>query len=154
MKLAEALMLRADAQKRIDQLRERFARSARVQEGEQAPESIQELLDELTRALAQWTDMVKRINRTNAATSLETGKTLTDALAERDALSIERDILASLIEAATGQQRSRYPNMSPIKYFRTVNVAEIQKRMDDLSRRYRELDALIQAMNWNTDLFE
>src|SRR5262245_16919244 len=154
MKLAEALMLRADAQKRVYQLRERFGRSARVQEGEQAPENIQELLDELTRAVAQWMDMVKRINRTNAATQFEAGKTLTDALAERDSLSLERDTLAGLIEAAAGQQRNYYAAASQIKYFRTVNVAEVQKRMDDLSRRYRELDARIQALNWNTDLFE
>ena len=39
MKLAEALILRADMQKRIQQLRERLNRSARVQEGDTTPEN-------------------------------------------------------------------------------------------------------------------
>lgn len=44
MKLAEVLILRADCQKRIDQLRQRLLRSAKVQEGEQPPENPQQLL--------------------------------------------------------------------------------------------------------------
>ena len=38
MKLSEALVLRADIQKRIEQLRERLKTSALVQEGERPPE--------------------------------------------------------------------------------------------------------------------
>jgi len=37
MKLAEALVLRADVQKRIAQMRERLRQSGLVQEGEQPP---------------------------------------------------------------------------------------------------------------------
>ena len=44
MKLAEALVLRADVQKRIEQLRNRLRQSALVQEGETPPENPQELL--------------------------------------------------------------------------------------------------------------
>jgi len=154
MKLAEALILRADAQKRIQQLRERLARSARVQEGEQPAENPQELLDELDRALGTLRDMVKRINRTNAVTSFEAGVTLTDALAERDALSLERGVLEGLIIAAAGQQARMYPYMVQEKSFRTINIADVQKRVDDLSRQYRELDSRIQAMNWAVDLLE
>ncbi len=51
MKLAEALILRADAQKRIQQLRERLNRSAKTQEGELPPEDPQELLAELERVV-------------------------------------------------------------------------------------------------------
>jgi len=53
MKLAEALILRADAQKRIEQLKLRLARSARVQEGEKPPEDPTELVQELERTLQQ-----------------------------------------------------------------------------------------------------
>ena len=154
MKLAEALILRADAQKRIQQLRERLARSARVQEGEQPAENPQELLDELGRALDTIRDMVKRINRTNAATVFEDGATLTDALAERDVLSLERSVLEGLIVAASGQQARMYPYMVQEKTFRTINIADIQKRMDDVARQYRELDSRIQAMNWTVELLD
>ena len=46
MKLAEILVLHADVQKRIAQMRERLKQSALVQEGEQPPENPQELLAE------------------------------------------------------------------------------------------------------------
>ena len=47
MKLAEALVLRADVQKRIAQMRVRLQQSALIQEGEQPPEDPKELLTEL-----------------------------------------------------------------------------------------------------------
>ena len=61
MKLAQALINRADAQKRIQQLRERLMRSARIQEGEKPPENPQELLEELRRVLEEFTDLVQGI---------------------------------------------------------------------------------------------
>jgi prefoldin subunit 5 len=35
-----------------------------------------------------------------------------------------------------------------------VDVAQLQRQVDDLSRRYREMDSQIQAMNWQVDLVE
>lgn len=145
-------MNRADVQKRIEQLRERLVRSARVQEGDQSPENPQELLDELARLLSQLTDFVKQINRTNIQTLVGDGRTLTDVLAERDALSMERSVLSMLVQAAAGVSY-RY-SRSEVKYLSTVNVADLQKRMDDLARRYRDLDTQIQALNWQVDLIE
>ena len=46
MLLAEALNERADAQRRLLDLRDRIGANARVQEGEQPPEDPQALLDE------------------------------------------------------------------------------------------------------------
>lgn len=152
MKLAEALILRADAQKRIAQLRERLVRSARVQEGEEPPENPAELFAELNRALAEFKDMVQKINRTNSATAFDANRTITDALAERDTLGLERGALDGVIQA-TSQANFRY-GRSEIKYITTVNVADLQRRVDDLARRYRELDSAIQQMNWNIDLIE
>jgi hypothetical protein len=152
MKLAEALILRADAQKRIQQLRERLARVARVQEGEQPAENPQELLDELGRAIGTLREMVKRINRTNSVTPFETGVTLTDALADRDTLGLEKNAVDAVIQFAS-QQNFHY-GRSEIKLITTVNVAELQKQADGLARQYRELDSRIQAMNWAVDLAE
>ena len=47
MKLAEALILRADLQKRIDQLRVRLNNNAKVQENDEPSEKPEELLNEL-----------------------------------------------------------------------------------------------------------
>ena len=43
---------------------------------------------------------------------------------------------------------------SEVKYVSTINVAEIQKRADELAKKYRDLDARIQELNWQTELVE
>lgn len=149
MKLAEALINRADAQKRLAQLRERLNRSARVQEGDEPPENPQELLAELERTAATLVELIQRVNRTNAATPFGDG-VLTDALAERDGLALRRSVVVALIEAAAPAQ-FRY-GRSEIKYVATVDVAALQKQADELARRYRELDSAIQQANWTVDL--
>lgn len=151
MKLAEALILRADYQKRLAQLQQRLIRSARVQEGEQPPESPQELLTELETTTAELTRLIQRINRTNSVSNFR-DRLLSDALAERDVLRLKRTAYDSLIDAAAIRQ-DRYMR-SELRLVSTVDVAELQRQVDRLSRDYRELDAQVQAMNWATDLIE
>lgn len=151
MKLAEALIQRADAQKRIAQLQQRLARSAKVQEGEQPPEDPQELLAEVDRAITELNRFMQQINRTNAATPFDETRSLTDALAERDTLMTRRNVIAQVINAA--QAQPRFGRME-IKEYPTVNIAELQGQVDDISRQYRELDTAIQQLNWTVDLTE
>lgn len=151
MKLAEALILRADCQKRVAQLQQRLARSARVQEGELPPEAPQELLAELETTTAELTRLIQCINQTNSATQFD-GSPLSDALAERDVLRLKRIAYDSLINAAAMRQE-RYMR-SELRLVSIVDVAEMQRQVDRLSRDYRELDAQIQAVNWATDLIE
>ncbi|MBD2091302.1 DIP1984 family protein [Microcoleus sp. FACHB-1515] len=151
MKLAEALILRADHQTRIFQLRQRLSRSARVQEGEQPPENPQELIAELETLSAELTQLIQRINRTNSTTELR-DRLLSDALAERDILRLKRETYEGVIDAATVRS-DRYMR-SELRLVSTINVADVQRQIDRLSRDYRELDAQIQAMNWATDLIE
>ncbi|GBF32017.1 hypothetical protein DCCM_0208 [Desulfocucumis palustris] len=61
-------------------------------------------------------------------------------------------ILYDLVEAASIKQ-DRY-SKSEVKFFSTVNIAEIQKQVDDLSKKYRELDSKIQEKNWTVELIE
>jgi len=70
MKLAEALILRADCQKRITQLKSRLLVNAKVQEGDAPAETPQELFAELGRVSTELLDLIKRINRTDSATAL------------------------------------------------------------------------------------
>ncbi|MDJ0556828.1 MAG: hypothetical protein QNJ68_20760 [Microcoleaceae cyanobacterium MO_207.B10] len=58
MKLAEALILRADSKKRIQQLKARLTRSATVQEGEQPPEDPQTLIAEIDTTIAQLLELI------------------------------------------------------------------------------------------------
>jgi len=150
MKLAEALIQRADAQKRIEQLKARIIRNARVQEGEEPAENPAALLEEVERLAANLADLIKRINRTNAQTVIAEGKSLSDALAERDILAVRRTAYQDLAQAASVTQ-DRYMR-SELKFKSTVAVSQMQARADDLARQHRELDANIQETNWKTEL--
>lgn len=152
MKLAEALILRADCQKRFEQLKVRIARSAKVQEGDEPAENPNELIIELEGVSNELADLIKRINKTNSTTLLQAGQTLSDTLAERDVLALRREVYSGLAQAAS-VTLDRY-SKSEVKFKSTVNVALIQKRADELAKAYRELDSRIQELNWKTELLE
>ncbi len=152
MKLAEALILRADLQTRLAQLKARLLQNARVQEGEKPAEDPQKLINEIERAAGELTTLIQRINRTNMAVRLEGGETLTEALAVRDVLRIRHAVLRDLGQAAA-IRRDRLTR-TEVKFQSTVDVAVILQQADDLAREHRELDAEIQAANWQHDLVE
>ena len=152
MKLAEALILRADRQKRIAQLRSRLLTNAKVQEGDVPAETPQDLMVDLDGASSELLDLIKRINKTNSATVLAGRGTISDARAERDVLALQRTAYADLAQMGTITQGRI--TRSEVKYVSTINVAEIRKRADELAKNYRDLDARIQELNWQTELVE
>jgi hypothetical protein len=152
MKLAEALAERGDCQKRIEELKKRLARCARVQEGEKPAEDSAELLAETALIFNRLLYLVKAINRTNATTAFDHGKTVSDALAEREIAGKRKDFLAHIAESASTRQ-DRY-SKSEVKFIATVSVGELQKQADRLSKEFRELDTRIQELNWKTEIVE
>ena len=155
MKLAEALILRADLQKRIEQLKNRLKNNVMVQEGDEPSEDPEILLKEFEDCQFELTDIIKRINKTNNETMFNETMfnekwTLADALAERDGLWEKRLVLSHVAEVASIKQ-DRY-SRTEIKYISTVNVKELQKEIDKLSKEYREFDTKIQGLNWTIDL--
>ena len=149
MKLAEALIERADLQTRLEQLRERLTMNARVQEGEAPAEDPMVLLSEVNTASIQLEDLIGRINLTNARVMLN-GLSLTAQLARREVLTKRIAILRSLLDAASSL--TMRGTRSEVKIYSTVDVAALRKQTDDLSRDLRELDTAIQGANWTTDL--
>jgi hypothetical protein len=152
MKLAEALVLRADAQRRIEQLRERLKISALIQEGDDPPENPQILLEDLERLFVQLEALIASINRTNIQVTLPNGKTVTEALAQRDVLRLRWSVLNGVAEIAS-RRTSQY-SRSEIRDIATVDVAALRQQTDRLATEHRELDTLIQGINWTTDLIE
>lgn len=149
MKLAEALNQRADLQKRIAQLKERLNNNVKVQEGDSPAEDPKDLFAELDDAIHQLKETVFRINRTNLETVVE-GRSLTDIIAEKDTLSLKISTLREVLENAN--VRSDRFSRNEIKFVRTIDVAKLQKQIDDLSKQLRELDVKLQQANWSTDL--
>lgn len=152
MKLAEALILRADYQKRIDQLKQRLLRNAKVQEDDEPAENPTNLLEELRHLSRDLLRLIQRINATNAVTKLEGEQTISDAIAHRDLLRLRHSIYRDLAQAAVVTQ-DRYTK-SEVKFKSTVNVSEVQKRADELAKEHRDLDARIQESNWRTEMIE
>ncbi len=150
MRLAEALILRADQQKRIEQLKNRLLRNAKTQEGDEPAENPITLLAEMERLAQELTRLIQQINKTNSATPLQDEMTIADAIAHRDVLRIRHNIYTSLAQAATVTQ-DRYTK-SEVKFRSTIDVAAIQKQADDIAQEHRQLDTLIQEANWKTEL--
>ena len=149
MKLAEALSLRADLQKRISQLEVRLKNNARIQEGEEPAENPSKLMAELNDNLNELETLIFRINHTNIST-LSAGISLTEMIAKKDVLSLRISVLRSLAQTAMGSME-RY-SANEIRYVRTLNVADLQKDIDTYSKQLRELDVKIQQLNWLTEL--
>ncbi len=126
MKLAEALVLRADKKKRIDQLKQRIVRNAKVQEGQKPAEDPEALLIELESISDELAELIQRINRTNSKTEFEKGVSLSDSIASRDILTMKGSIYRDLAQAATITQDIR--TKSEVKFIGTVRVSQIQKR--------------------------
>lgn len=150
MKLAEALAERSDCQNRMEEIRKRLIRSARVQEGEQAAEDTTELLAQSDRIFARLLELVSAINRTNSKTAFDDQRTISDAIAERDVVGKRRDFLTGIAEAASTRQ-DRY-SKSEVRFIATVSVGKLQTEADQLAKKYRELDTRLQELNWKTEL--
>lgn len=149
MKLAEALSLRKDCQKKIEQLRMRIINNVKVQEGDEPSENPEELMEELDSSLKQLQSLIFRINVTNMKT-VNNGKTLTELLADRDVLSKRIQTLREIFDNASSGQ-DRY-SRSEIKIVTTINVKALRRQIDRLSTDLRVLDIEIQSLNFTVEV--
>jgi hypothetical protein len=157
MKLAEALLLRADRNRTLEQLKQRIQVSARYQEGESPPEEARDLVAAASAVLDELEVLIRNINRTNSGTIMADGRTLTDALAERDVLRLRYSMLKASADAASGSSQHAgfiRATRTELKYMRALDVKDLRQQASDIARRARELDARIQQVNWTADLQE
>ncbi len=145
MKLAEGLVIRADHQKRLEQLKSRLNRNAKVQDGAHPAEDPALLLKEFEVVAVELGSLIFRINMTNSSATVA-GRLMTSALAQRDILKQRQAMYRNLAEAATITQA--ISTKSEVRFKSTVVMAEIQKMADVASKQLRELDARIQEANW------
>lgn len=150
MKLAEALLLRSEYQKKIEHLQSRILANLKVQESDTPHENPEALLQEAFALNEQLCTLIKQINRTNYITRLPDGQTLSEALVDRDMLMKKRNILAAV--AARASEKDYRLTHAEIRICVTLPVGELHKQIDSLSRSFRELDTQIQAANWMTEL--
>lgn len=150
MKLAEALLLRADVKKKLLSLRERITRNAVVQEGEKPHEDPTALMKEAVGALDEMERIVLLINTANITHKLADGRSLAQLIARRDKLAQQHSLLQAAIQG-TKQEPDRY-SVREIKWMATIEVSKLQKQSDDLARQLRELNGQIQEANWKVEV--
>ena len=151
MKLAQALILRSDTQKRIEQLKVRLISNAKTQENESPSEDPKLLLKELDKLTSELFTLICSINLTNSNAKFD-GMSLTEMIAKKDALTLKANVLREFAISAS-QKVDLYSN-SEIKILSTVDVAALQKQVDALSKEIRELEMKLQEANWSVDLVE
>ena len=153
MKLAEALIERADLKAQISQIVARMIENTVIQEGDEPAEDIAVLLSMYDTMMAKQEELIICINKTNSTTVLSLNNediSLAEAIAKRDCMKSKITTIRKVRESSM-TRRDRWSG-SEIKYVRTVDIAKLQAMIDDYSRRYRELDTKIQTQNWATDL--
>jgi len=150
MKLAEALLLRSEYQKKIENLQSRIHANIKVQENDSPHEDPQGLIEETFDLTEQLCALIKKINACNNTATLPNGLTISEAIVERDMLMKKRNILSSITMMA--QNRDYRLTHSEVRMNVIVSVEEMQKQIDTISQRFRELDTQIQGANWTTEL--
>jgi hypothetical protein len=149
MKLAEALQERADLNRKISQLEERISNNVTVQEGEKTAEDPNALIEELDEAIQRLNFLIAAINLTNCKTIID-GKTLTEWMADRDCLKRKAAAYQDIVRDASNL--SGRALRTEIKVICAVNVREIQKKVDRISKELRLTDNKIQSANWSVEL--
>ena len=152
MKLAEALLIRSDMQKKLAQLKSRIRNNAKVQEGDVPSEDPNELVIDASQIISELATLIERIHRTNAIANTDKGQSMLTLLVERDTLEMRHKLLIEAIEAANSES-DRYSHRE-IKWHVMVSVASLQKQADDIAMKLRQINIVIQSNNWQIDLVE
>ncbi len=151
MKLAVALQERADINRKIEELKNRLKCNVLIQEGESPEEEPNSLKRELDSTIARLGVLIAKINLTNSQTVVD-GKTLTELIAQKDALQLSIYVFKEIIDVAN--QKTYRSRNTEIKIKTAISVVDWQKRIDALSKELRLLDIKIQETNWKIDLIE
>jgi len=150
MKLAEALIERAELQRENARLLERIKNNSMGQEGDAPAEDPNELIQQYERNMARLLTLVRNINATNSATDFGDGMTISDAIAVRDCIGAKYRAYQTMYDAGTISV-SRY-NQNEIKFVRYTDLKKIQAQLDTIAKQYREMDTKLQGVNWAVDL--
>ncbi|MFZ2844017.1 DIP1984 family protein [Psychrobacter sp.] len=152
MKLAEALLIRSDMQKKLAQIKGRIRNNVKVQEGDTPSEDPNTLMIDASQIITELSVLIERIHRTNAIAQTDKGQSMLALLVERDTLEMRHKLLVDAIEA-TQTEADRYSHRE-IKWNIIVSVSGLQKQADDIAMKLRKINIVIQANNWQIDLIE
>lgn len=150
MKLAEALVLRADLQKKLENLKKRLANSVLKLDDIQVIEDPAILKLEADETIAILYSLIDRIYRTNQSVILPSGQSMVTVLAKRDELVERRKLLDYIINKSLPDSGLYFNERG--KWQPAIDISAYQKQMDDIAMQIRRLNLGIQQTNWQVDL--
>lgn len=139
-------------QKKVESLRERIRQNAVIQEDDSPHEEPNVLIEESFKVLEELESLVFKINEANLKNKLADGRSITEAIARKDTLKAQHSLITHSITSAR-REPDRY-SMTEIKWVSTLDIAELQKRSDELAKEIRVLNVEIQETNWTAELKE
>ena len=152
MKLAEALLIRSDMQKKLAQIKGRIRNNVKVQDGDTPSEDPNALMIDASQIITELSILIERIHRTNSIVKTDIDQSMLTLLVERDTLEMRHKLLIEAIEA-TASETDRYSHRE-IKWNIMVSVSGLQNQADDIAMKLRKINIVIQANNWQIDLIE
>ena len=152
MKLAEALIERAELQRKNGELVKRISDNLLVQEGDKPAEDPKALLAQYEKNRDRLLYLMRHINLTNQTVPFDEEGSLADAIIRRDNLKNKIATYRSI--CASGNVRIDRYSPKEVRYVRTLDTPALQAQVDSLSKQYRQLDTRLQGINWTVDLVE
>ena len=110
------------------------------------------MLERMETRASEFQKLVTAINRTNISVKDERGRSMTELLAERDALRARQSILTEAYQQAT--QKEDVYGRQELRYVPTMDIVGLRKRLEVVNTQLRELNMLVQRLNWEVDLAE
>lgn len=155
MKIAQALMRRADLKTRMQQVNARMVANATHQEDQKPAESASSLFVELLDVIKQYHNLVAAINTANANTTVEikdVGQmTLNEALCGRASLKTRAVYINALVEA-TLRATQRHYDRDDIKTVSVLDIQKLRKEADVTNAQFRAFNEAIEARNWEVEI--
>jgi len=146
MKLAEAMMQRADLDKKVSILGARLNDIALINKNYALEDEPKHLFEELNKSMKALSELVYRIHVTNMET-IDNGRTITAMLTKEEILKMRINTLIRIKESASIDSR-----FDKTIYTILINKAKLQKELDECKDQLEKLDMKLQQLNWQTEL--
>lgn len=156
MLIAEALMYRRELKTRLDDTSRRLKLVAVVKQGSKPLEDPAALLTQFDEQLQEFKVLIQAIHRTNLTARVTDGRSVTEAIVERDMLD-ERIALLRKVEETILERGNEHQDVfggNRIPLVATVDLVALRQDVSAMASQRRKLDMEIQRANWAHELVE
>jgi|GEM_PF-3204345 len=148
MYLAEALNQRRDLLGRISHYKGLLPKMIYKIEGQDLAFEPEYVLQQLKNLASQLERVVRAINKTNHQTPLEDGKSLADAIAERDSIDLYISFCKKVMQGMNEVSCSYSDKEQTLR----IDMKKVEEDLQRFLDQRRALDSEIQRINWQTVL--